>query len=171
MSNLPVTTESLKSNGSSRSVTRAVFPSGATAVRHYHTEYNETFKIVRGQLIVVKGGKDYLVRRGEQSPMIEIGEIHTYRNDSGEDVTVDIILQPGHQGCEAANLIFTALARDNQLDIFSKKYSLFWLVFYDITNTIPVGVPGVLYSLLGLMYGRKRIEAYKAYLLKKASLQ
>jgi len=40
------------------------------------------------------------------------------------------------------------------------------IAFYGITNTIPVGMSGIVYSLLKLIYGRKRIASYKASLLK-----
>jgi len=166
MGNLPVTVESLESNGGARSVTKAVFPPGAKAVLHYHTEYEETFKVLGGQLALIKNGKKIILNAGELSPTIRKHDIHTYTNESSADVTVEIILQPGHKGCEIANRLFIILADQKKLYLFSKTYSLFMIAFYEITNTIPVGIAGIVYSLLKLIYGRKRIAEYKASLLK-----
>jgi len=166
MDSLPVTIESLESNGGTRSVTKAVFPPGAKAVSHYHTEYEETFKVSRGQLTVIKNGKRIAVNAGELSPTIKMRDVHTYINESSADVTVEIILEPGHKGCEIANRLLIVLAKQKKLYLFSKTYSLFMIAFYGITNTIPVGMSGIVYSLLKLIYGRKRIASYKASLLK-----
>jgi quercetin dioxygenase-like cupin family protein len=166
MDNLPVTIESLESNGGIRSVTKAVFPPGAKAVRHYHTEYEETFKVLMGQLTLIKNGKKIAVNAGDLSPTIKMRDVHTYINESSADVTVEIILQPGHKGCEIANHLFVVLARHKKSYLFSKTYSLFMIAFYEITNTIPVGIAGIAYSLLKLIYGRKKIAEYKASLLK-----
>jgi quercetin dioxygenase-like cupin family protein len=165
MSNIPVTIETLKSNGGLRSITRAILPAGAKAVRHYHTQYTERFKVIQGELIVIKSGKKYSVRAGESSPSINTMEVHYFKNESADAVTVDIILQPGHQGCETSNLIFSALARENKLALFSKTFSFFMIAFYEITNTIPVGITGAVYSVIKI-FGKRRIENWKVYLLK-----
>src|SRR3982750_4107316 len=106
MNNLPTLIESLTSNHGARSVTRATFPAGATALKHYHTDYRETFKVLQGELTVIKAGNRYAVKAGQLSPTIETKEIHTYINGTKENVIVDIILEPGHRGCELANIIF-----------------------------------------------------------------
>jgi quercetin dioxygenase-like cupin family protein len=167
MSNLPTIVESMASNHGARSITRVTFPAGATAIKHYHTEYRETFKVHQGELAVIKDGKKYLVKSG-LSPIIEMNEIHTYKNSTKENVVVDIILEPGHSGCELANMIITGIAEENKLvEISVLKAYIFWIAFYEITNTIPVGVPGFLYGLLKLLYGPKKIEAYKRNLIDK----
>ncbi|NOT76652.1 MAG: cupin domain-containing protein [Cyclobacteriaceae bacterium] len=165
MEQLPITIESLHSNGGARTVTRAVFPPGASAVMHYHTQYNESFRVIEGQLILIKSGKEFKLNIGQLSPEIEFTEIHTYKNKSDHEVIVDIILEPGHQGCEDSNLILAALAKENKLGLLSKKYSLFWLAFYDLTNTIPVGLAKTLCSMATFYYGRKRIKRYQRFLL------
>ncbi|MEJ1242245.1 cupin domain-containing protein [Chryseolinea sp. T2] len=165
MDNLPVTIESLESNGGARTVTKAIFPPGAKSVPHVHTAYEERFKVLQGELTVIKNGIEYVVNTGEYSPTIQKGERHSYINKSRQAVTVDIILQPGHEGCEVSNRLFVALAKQNRLYLFSKTYSLFMVMFYEVTNTIPVGITGVMYSVLKWLYGKKKMEVYKARLM------
>jgi quercetin dioxygenase-like cupin family protein len=168
MADFPVLIESLTSNGGRRSVTRAVFARAAKAVLHYHTEYEETFHVIKGQLTVIKSGQIFVVNSGQHSPTIHIGEFHTYKNDSDSDVTVDIILEPGHAGCEAANNIVANLATSGKGAMMEKKYSIFWIAFYEITNTIPVGAEGMIYRLLGFFLGRRKIETCKRDLMKES---
>jgi mannose-6-phosphate isomerase-like protein (cupin superfamily) len=159
----------MASNHGARSITQVTFPAGATALEHYHTEYRETFKVHQGELTVMKDGKKYLVNAGQLSPTIKVYEIHTYKNNTKENVVVDIILEPGHRGCELANIIFSGIVKENKLGEVSthKGYNLFWVVFYEITNTIPIGIPGFSYSALKFFYGRKRIDAYKKNLIDR----
>lgn len=169
MSNLPTLVESLASSHGARSITRATFPAGATALKHYHTDYRETFKVHQGELTVLKDREKFSVKEGHLSPTIEMNETHTYKNSTKENVVVDIILEPGHRGCELANIIFSGFAEENKLGEISarKGYNMFWIVFYEITNTIPTGIPGFLYSLLKLFYGRKQIDGYKKNLIDR----
>jgi len=159
----------MASNHGIRSVTRATFPSGATALKHYHTDYRETFRVHQGELTLIKGDKKYTIKEGELSPTIEMHEVHTYKNSSKDDVIADIILEPGHRGCELANIIFSGIVKDDRLGEVSarKGYNMFWIAFYEITNTIPTGIPWILYSLLKFFHGRKKIDAYKVTLISK----
>ena len=169
MNNFPTLVESLESNRGARSITRVTFPAGASALKHYHTDYVETFEVHSGELTVLKHREKFLIKAGYLSPTIKLNEIHTYKNSTKENVVVDIILEPGHRGCELANIVFSGIAEENRLGEISarKGYNMFWIVFYEITNTIPTGVPGFLYCLLKLLYGRKQIDGYKKNLIDR----
>ena len=93
----------------------------------------------------------------------------TLTNSTKENVVVDIILEPGYNGYELANIIFSGIAEEHKLGEIStrKGYNMFWIVFYEITNTIQTGIPGFLYSLLKLFYGRKQIDGYKKNLIDR----
>jgi hypothetical protein len=46
-------------------------------------------------------------------------------------------------------------------------FNLLWTVLYDLTNTIPTGIPGFIYSFLRFCYGRGRMEGVKQELTVK----
>jgi mannose-6-phosphate isomerase-like protein (cupin superfamily) len=168
MSKMPVTIESFKNNGSKRSVTRAVFPAGAEAVFHYHTQYQETFRVLSGELKVIHGNIVQTVRQGQSSDIIPKNETHRYTNVSINSAEVDIILEPGHEGCEMTNSIITGLEQDDSLHLLSAfgGYNITWLVLYELTNTIPTGVPGVVFSLLKFLHGKQKIEKARRSLIE-----
>jgi mannose-6-phosphate isomerase-like protein (cupin superfamily) len=168
MNNTPVTIESFRNNGGKRSVTRAIFPAGAKAVFHYHTQYQETFRVLSGELNVIHGDVMQTVRQGQLSDIIPRNETHCYMNVSTNAVEVDIILEPGHKGCEMTNSIVTGLEKDDKLYLLSAfgGYNITWLVLYELTNTILTGVPKVIFSFLRLLHGKQKIEKVRRNLIE-----
>jgi mannose-6-phosphate isomerase-like protein (cupin superfamily) len=167
MEHTPALIESLRDNGGTRSVTRATLPPGAKALRHYHSDFQETFLIQAGHLTIFHNGKNQILGDKVKSYTVPFGEIHTYYNRSTEDVVVDFILEPGHAGCEMTNDIFTGLVADNRVSELTSwgGYNLLWTVLYELTNTIPTGIPGNIYSFLRLFYGKRKMAKVKEELI------
>lgn len=169
MSDGPTLIESLTTNNGKRSVTRATFPPGAKALLHYHTQFRETFKVHKGELTILHGAIKQTLQAGQSSNTINTHEIHCFKNLSHQNVVADIILEPGHLGCEMTNMILAGLEREGKLGLLSKfgGYNVLWIVLYDITNTVPIGMPKIIFSVLKFLNGNIKIEKIRQSLIEK----
>ncbi len=167
--NLPLLIESLRNNSGDRSVTRVTLPPDAKALPHFHSLYNETFVVHSGWLTVIHNSGKHRIGQDIKSYTIPKRDTHAYKNDSGGEVVVDFILEPGHDGCEKTNDIIAGLARDKRLAELSRLggYTILWCALYDLTNTIPVGIPGLIFSTIRLIHGNVKIERIKNQLLNQ----
>jgi mannose-6-phosphate isomerase-like protein (cupin superfamily) len=169
MSYGPTLIESLTTNNGKRTITRAVFPPGAKALLHYHTQFRETFKVHEGELTIFHGSTKQTLKTGQSSDTIKTYEVHCFKNLSHQNIVADIILEPGHLGCEMTNMILAGLEREGKLGLLSKfgGYNAEWIVLYDITNTVPVGIPRIIFSVLKFLYGNIKIEKIKQSFIEK----
>src|SRR5450432_677392 len=148
MSNAPILIESLKENNGKRSVSKGIFPPGAECLKHYHTQWEETFEVVEGEFTVHIGKTVYSLTAGQSAPKIKINEIHYFQNLSKQNVIANVISEPGHAGCENATRILSGLESDGKFDLLGKfkGYNSLWIILYDMTNTLLIGLPKRIFS-------------------------
>jgi mannose-6-phosphate isomerase-like protein (cupin superfamily) len=165
----PVLIESLRDNGGTRSVTRGFFPPGAESLLHYHTQFEETFEVVEGEFTVWLGTTKLTLGAGQSSPKIKSNELHRFKNLTQKNVVANVIIGPGHVGCENATLILAGLEKDGKIDMLYKfkGYNSLWIVLQEMTNTLPTGKPKVIFSILRFLLGRNKIEEMKQDLANK----
>jgi mannose-6-phosphate isomerase-like protein (cupin superfamily) len=169
MSNAPILIESLNDNGSKRSITQGVFPPGAECYFHYHTQFEETFEVIEGKFTVFIGNTKLTLTKGQSSPQIKKREIHRFKNLSQKNVIANIILEPGHPGCENVNKILSGLEKDGKFSLLSKLkgYNILWIIVYEMTNTLLTGMPKAIFYFLRLIKGEIKIKKLENALLDK----
>jgi quercetin dioxygenase-like cupin family protein len=169
VSNAPVLIESLKDNNSKRSVSKGVFPPGAECLKHYHTQWEETFEVLEGEFTVYIGKTVHTLTAGQSAPKIKTNEFHHFKNLSKQNVIANIISEPGYAGCENATKIVSGLETDGKFGLLGKfkGYNSLWIILYDMTNTLLTGLPKIIFSLLRLVDGKAAIQKEKQDLLDK----
>src|ERR1700761_701816 len=107
---VPTIVESAQSNGNRRTVLSATLATGATAPPHYHTQFSETFKLVKGTLAVYMSpdmSEETLAAHAlaiGESVTVPPGTLHTFRVSDEEAVTATTF-EPRPLNFERAMLI------------------------------------------------------------------
>jgi quercetin dioxygenase-like cupin family protein len=87
-----------------------IFP-GEKTPKHYHTEFSETFEVLRGTLEVGAGKEIYHLKEGEAAT-VSPNECHYYHNISKEECVIRVIIKPGNKNFEKALFILKGLFND-----------------------------------------------------------
>lgn len=117
---------------------------------HYHKTFDETFRVLEGQLGVQIGKKIMYLAKGE-SATVKAGELHRFFNASNDTpVAFNVLLEPGHAGFERTIQVAYGLAADgltNKDSVPKNLYHLALLFKWGDTN-----VPGI-FSLIEPVMG------------------
>ena len=113
--------------------------------------------MLEGEFTVWQGNTKLTLTQGQLTPKIRTNEIHYFKNLSQKNVLANIIIEPGHAGCEHVTRILGGLEKDGLLSSLNKfkGYNVLWIVLLDLTNTLPTGIPKVIFKVLRLFCGRK----------------
>jgi quercetin dioxygenase-like cupin family protein len=115
-----------------------IFP-GEKTPKHYHTEFSETFEVLRGTLEVGAGKEIYHLKEGEAAT-VSPNESHYYHNVSEEECVIRVIIKPGNKNFEKALFILKGLFNDGLASKAGtpKKFSDLALFVY-LNNSKMVG--------------------------------
>lgn len=161
--------ESCDTNGGLRSVIHGVFAHGAMAPTHYHTEFDESFEILEGELTVWNDGQKAVLKAGDKAKIMKTVR-HRFKNESGKDVKVLVTLEPGYKPFEQNIRIMMGLQKDGVLEQLSKmtpKMVPVGMILTDLSNTRLVGGVGFMFKVISLFYNKKKIALRKKELLEK----
>lgn len=161
--------ESCATNHGERTVIHGIFTPGAMAPTHYHTEFNESFEVLDGELAVWDKGKKTTLKSGDRVT-ISIGNHHRFKNESDKPVTLIITLEPGYITFEHNINIMRGLQDEGVLEQLSKmtpKMVPMGMIMTELSNTKLVGMTGIMFKLISLFYSKKKIARRKKELLEK----
>jgi quercetin dioxygenase-like cupin family protein len=161
--------ESCTKNGGVRSVIHGIFTSGAMAPMHYHTEFNESFEVLEGELTVWNDGQKTILKSGDKTT-VKMNLRHRFKNESDQTVKVLITTEPGHEPFEQNIKIMMGLQSDGLIEQLSKmkpKMISVGIILTELSNTNLVGVTGGIFKVLSLFYSKKKTEMRKKELLEK----
>lgn len=161
--------ESCTTNGGVRSVIHGIFENGAMAPTHFHTEFDESFEIIEGELSVWDDGKKITLKPGDKAT-IKKGTNHRFKNESGKTVKTLVIIEPGYEPFEQNIKIMMGLQKDGLIEQLSKmtpKMIPVGLVLTELSNTNLVGPTGVMFKIISMFYSKKKTALRKKKLLEK----
>ena len=161
--------ESCTTNGGARSVIHGIFTPGAMAPTHYHTEFNESFEVLEGELAVWNTGKKTVLKPGDKTTINKMS-LHRFKNESDKAVIVHVTIEPGYLTFEHNINILRGLQEEGILEQVSKmtpKMVPVGMIMTELSNTKLVGITGVMFKVISLFYNKKRIAKRKKELLKK----
>ena len=164
--------ESCTENGGIRSVIYGIFIPGAMAPMHYHTEFNESFEVLEGELTVWNNGLKTILKPGDKTT-VKRNLHHKFKNKSDHTVKVHITTEPGYENFEKNIKIMMGLQKDGLIDQLSKmkpKMIPVGIILMELSNTRLVGVTGVVFRVISLFYNKKKTANRKQELLKKILL-
>jgi quercetin dioxygenase-like cupin family protein len=140
---LPYIIESGESNGGRRTVLRAWFHAGASVQPHFHTEFEETFRVTEGEMLIEVDGKQQVIKAGE-SIKIPPKAVHSFSVLSLS--VAEIILKPAHPGFEQAMAVLAGAQKDDtfQTGLLEDMNLVQMAVIADLTDTTYVGETGQL---------------------------
>lgn len=172
---VPSIVTSALSNNNERTVLSAVLGPGVTTPAHYHTEFAETFTLVKGTLSLFTSpdGKEETLKEHQlqigESLTVPIGQVHTFKVGA-EEATTTTTFEPGSLGFERAMLIMRGTQRDGTYQEFgtaNEDSMLFLAVLSELTNTIQVGAVkeqmNELYKAKGDEIAAKKKELLEKY--------
>jgi quercetin dioxygenase-like cupin family protein len=137
--------------GAEQSVIDLDIAPGTGNPTHFHTRFEETFTVLRGQLSLGLGGQTRTLHAGE-SVTVPVKTTHFFRNLSGENCRLRISLRPGNEDFEKAMCIYYGLKADGRLRRNGVPRSLADLaVFVYLNNSRMTGIGRVLERLLSLI--------------------
>jgi len=161
--------ESCTTNGGVRSVLHGIFAQGAMAPMHYHTEFDESFEVLEGELSVWNNGTKTVLKPGDKATIKKTVR-HRFKNESGNTVQVLISTEPGYEPFEQNLKIMMGLQKDGLIEQLSKmtpKMIPVGMILTELSNTKLVGPTGVLFKVMSLFYNKKKIASRKKELLEK----
>lgn len=159
--------ESCRTNDGRRSVIQGSFGPGAMAPTHYHTEFDESFEILEGELSVWNTGKKMTLTSGDKAT-IRRGAHHSFKNESGKTVRALVILEPGYYPFEQNIQIMMGLQRDGLVDQLSRVTPAMiplGMVLGELSNTKLTGPLGLILRVASLFFNKQKIERRKKELL------
>ncbi|MGV3632327.1 MAG: cupin domain-containing protein [Bacteroidota bacterium] len=161
----PHVIESGESNGGTRTVIRTVFHAGASVQPHFHTEFEETFRLTGGEMLLELEGKQLVLTAGE-SIKIPRNAVHSFIVLSL--AVAEIILEPAHENFEQALDILAGTAKDDlfQPGLLDDMNLVQMAVIAGLTNSNYVGDTG---QMLQDFYNKtgEMVEEVKAEWIKK----
>lgn len=135
--------------------------------RHYHSQMDETFTVMEGNLGVHLNGKDLILKPGERVT-VKIGDTHRFFNSGMEATKFNLTFVPGHTGAENMLRIIYGLACDGKADKKGIPKSLTTIaVLQEIGDTRLSGPLGLLSPLLKWLAARGRKARHDKMLLEK----
>ena len=158
--------ESGEENGGKRTVIRCFFHTGASVQPHYHTEFEETFHVTGGELLVTLDGEQQIVPAGE-SITIPRKAVHSFIVLSL--TAVDITLEPASQNFELALRVLDGTSRDQlfQPGLMEDMNLVQMAVAADLTNSTYTGDTGQMlldfYNKTGEMISEVKMDWIKKY--------
>ena len=161
--------ESCAENGGTRSVIHGIFTPGAMAPTHYHTEFNESFEVLEGELAVWIDGNKAILKAGDKATIHKTIH-HRFKNESANQVKALITIEPGYIPFEQNIKIMMGLQKDGLIEQLSKmtpKMIPIGMILTDLSNTKLVGGIGVMFKVMSLFYNKKKIALRKKELLEK----
>ena len=161
--------ESCTENGGARSVIHGIFIPGAMAPMHYHTEFNESFEVLEGELAVWNGGQKTLLKVGDKTT-VKMKVHHRFKNESDKTVKVLITTEPGYEPFEQNIKVMMGLQKDGLIEQLSKmtpKMIPLGMILTELSNTKLVGVTGVMFKVISRLYSKKKITVRKRKLIEK----
>lgn len=88
---------------------------GGSNENHYHNKFTEEFTAVEGTLGVRVDDERIYLEPGE-THLVERGSVHGFFNDTDEEITFQVKIEPGSQGFEKALYILYGLVNDGLVD-------------------------------------------------------
>ncbi len=161
--------ESCAGNGGIRTVIQGIFIPGAMAPMHYHTEFNESFEVLEGELSVWNDGKKVILKPGDKST-VKKRVRHKFKNESDKDVSLLITLEPGYLTFEHNINIMRGLQDDGVLEQLSRmtpKMVPIGMIMTELSNTKLAGITGVMFNVISFFYNKKKIAGRKKELFEK----
>ncbi len=145
---IPEIAESSLGNDGKRTVAMVDFSAGASAPPHYHTDYSETFELIKGGMTVmlaadmnVENLKPIQLEPGKPVT-IPINTLHAFKVTENQ-TQVRITFEPGSLGWEKIILIMQGATRDGIFHKFSSSETEagapFLSILGEFSNTIFVG--------------------------------
>lgn len=104
--------ETAEESGGVRTLLEIEVAPGGGNGPHTH-DFAERFTVLDGVLTVLLGDEDHDLHEGE-SAEAPAGTVHRFRNLTGETVTFEVEIRPGHRGFERALQIGYGLAADGR---------------------------------------------------------
>lgn len=161
--------ESCITNGGVRTVIHGMFAPGAMAPMHYHTEFNESFEVLKGELSVWNDGKKIILKAGDKAT-IQRKVHHKFKNESEAMVEALVITEPGYEPFEQNIKIMMGLQKDGLIEQLSKmtpKMIPLGMILTDLSNTHLVGGVGLMFKVMSLFYNKEKIALRKQELIEK----
>lgn len=161
--------ESCSSNGGARTVIQGKFAPGAMAPMHYHTEFNESFEVLSGELSVWNDGKKTILKAGDKAT-IQRNVHHKFKNESENMVETLIITEPGYEPFEQNIKIMMGLQKDGLIEQLSKmtpKMIPVGMILTDLSNTHLVGGIGFMFKVMSLFYNKETVAQKKKELIAR----
>lgn len=162
----PEIKESALHNGGNRTVIRSFFHAGAAVQPHYHTEFEETFHVVEGEMLVQLDDKVEVLFKG-QAIKIPKRTIHSFSMLSAG--VLEISLMPGSPSFEQAIAIIRGTQADDlfQPGVLDDMNLVLMAVTAELTNSMYIGETGQLlldfYNKTGEMISEVKTQWMEKY--------
>jgi quercetin dioxygenase-like cupin family protein len=132
---------------------------------HFHRSYLETFIVLQGELGLVCGKKNTLLKEGDSFTVPPM-QVHRFYNPGDKETRFKVILTPGHEGMENALRILYGMAGDGLTNKKSipKKIKHIALIAYTSDMNLP-GLPNLFFPILKII-ARKAIAKGEYEVLK-----
>ena len=155
-----------ETNGAKSEFQITLAPGGGTP-RHYHTEYDETFEVIDGELMIEREKESVRLSQGE-SITVRRGEIHRFYSESNKEVKFRAVINPGHEGFENALAIGYGLAVDGKVNKkgIPKKLSHLIIAASMAGMSLP-GIMGILISVLSRFTNARNIQRESEELIER----
>ena len=161
--------ESCTGNGGIRTVINGIFIPGAMAPMHYHTEFDESFEILEGELSVWNNGEKLTLKKGDKAT-VKKRVLHRFKNESDSDVKLLVTTEPGYEPFEQNIKIMMGLQKDELIEQLSKmtpKMIPVGLVLTELSNTKLVGITGFMFKTISIFFSKKKTALKKKELIEK----
>jgi mannose-6-phosphate isomerase-like protein (cupin superfamily) len=123
---------------------------------HYHTDFAETFEVIKGRLHVGKNHSMHILNQGD-SITIRPFESHRFHNTFQEACILRTILAPGNKNFEHAVMILKGLANDGRCNAAGIPKNLSDLaVFLYLNNSKMNGFLKIAMPLFGYLVNRSK---------------
>lgn len=123
---------------------------------HYHTEFAETFEVVKGRLQIGKNRSRHILHPGDRIT-IRPYESHRFHNTFSEACTIRTILAPGNKNFEYAAMILKGLAQEGRCNAAGIPKSLSDLaIFLYLNNSKMNGLLKIAMPLFGYLVNRSK---------------
>lgn len=135
--------ESVTANKGKRTVIESFLAGGASIPPHYHRKFDKTFEVLEGELSILIGSEEVLLRAGE-STTIRKDIVHKYQVGSSTS-KVKITLEPGNLCFENAIKVIQGIQRDgeqSQLGVVESNNMVFRAIVSKLTDSNFMGEAG-----------------------------
>ncbi|MEN0046376.1 MAG: cupin domain-containing protein [Bacteroidota bacterium] len=159
--------ETIKETNNKRSVIDIVLFPGGGVPMHYHTDFEESFEVIEGELMVQVGKEKIKLTAGE-SITAKIGVPHRFYSEFDEPTTFRGIVSPGHEGFEYFLPILYGLSSDGLVNKNSTPKSFRHLaIMTTMAGTRFVGPLSLLEKVFARIAKTKKSKQIQADLIEK----